>query len=333
MDIKKFQEDLLSWYEINQRPLPFRQSKNAYQIWISEIMAQQTRIEAMLPYFEVFVKELPDIVSLANVSDEKLHKLWQGLGYYSRARNLKKCAQVCVEQYNGQLPQTKEELSSLPGIGPYTAGAIASIAFGQVVSAVDGNVIRVFSRLLDHHGDMTKVKNKKEIEKNVEKTLPSSQEISSFNQALMELGALICIPKSPRCQNCPVKNHCQTKQPELLPVMKKKSTRRKEKKDVYCLIYEDKVHIVQRKNEGLLAGLYGFDETCPSDYIKKEKLLSYTHIFSHVEWEMDAYVVWVDRQDSDYYTLEQIKEQFAIPSAFQPFLKEIERLQHEKSRD
>ncbi len=155
------QNELLLWYQDNHRSLPFRESQNAYQIWISEIMAQQTRIEAMLPYFTRFIEVLPDIPQLAQVSDEQLNKLWQGLGYYSRARNLKKAAIVCMEQYDGKLPTSKAELLKLPGIGPYTAGAIASIAYNEVCSAVDGNVIRVFSRLYDVRKDMRKAKNKK----------------------------------------------------------------------------------------------------------------------------------------------------------------------------
>ena len=331
MNIDVFQKDLLTWYQENKRELPFRKSKDAYQIWISEIMAQQTRIEAMLPYFERFIQELPDIHALANASDEKLHKLWQGLGYYSRARNLKKCAQVCMEQYKGSLPQTKKELVSLPGIGPYTAGAIASIAFGEVASAVDGNVIRVFSRLFDHHGDMTKVKYKKEIEQKVNETLPSSKWISSFNQALMELGALVCIPKNPRCQCCPVSSHCQAKDPSNLPVMIKKVKRRIEKKTMYCLVCQDKVHLVQREDKGLLAGLYGFDEMCPTTYIERIPLKPYVHIFSHVEWHMNGYIVFTENRDNHYYSLNRINQEFAIPSAFQTFLKQVERIIYERS--
>lgn len=333
MNEKQFQTQLLDWYRKNCRTLPFRQSKNPYHIWISEIMAQQTRIEAMIPYFERFILRLPTLQSLAEVNDEKLHKLWEGLGYYSRAKNLKKCANECMELYGGQLPNTKEELVKLPGIGPYTAGAIASIAFGQVVSAVDGNVIRVFTRLSDNHNDMTKAKNKKEIEKLVDASLPGSEDISDYNQALMELGALVCTPQSPKCQSCPVKSHCQTKDAQQLPNIPKKTKRRVEKKSIYVLVSQDRIHIVQRENKGLLAGLYGFDEICPKDYNRKEKLEPYTHVFSHVQWEMDGTIVWMDKAGKNYYSLEEIKESFAIPSAFQPFLKQIERKLYEGSSD
>lgn len=331
MNRREFQTQLLEWYQENQRPLPFRQNKDAYRIWISEIMAQQTRIEAMLTYFQRFVEELPDIPSLAAVSEKRLNKLWQGLGYYSRARNLKKCAQVCMEEYEGHLPETKQELMKLPGIGPYTAGAIASIAFDEVVTAVDGNVIRVFSRLLDDDGDMTKAKNKKRIEQAVQETLPDSESISDFNQALMELGALICLPQSPRCISCPVRSHCQTKHPESLPVMNKKKERKIEQKEIYLLVHEDKIHIRKRPQNGLLAGLYGFDETCPTDYNEKIQLEPYTHIFSHVEWQMNGYIVWVDHAGKGFHTLEEIHEEYAIPGAFQPFLTQAERIIYERS--
>ena len=212
--MKEFQKDLIDWYIKNHRPLEFRLKKDPYEIWISEIMAQQTRIEAMLPYFKRWIQQLPDIESVAKCDDEKLNKLWQGLGYYSRCKNIKKCAIECVEKHNGKLPCTKEELLKLPGIGPYTAGAIASIAYGQRVSAVDGNVIRVFSRLYNICEDVTKTSVKKQIEQLVDESLPSKEEISYYNQALMELGALICIPKSPRCDICPIKTYREASDPK-----------------------------------------------------------------------------------------------------------------------
>ncbi|MBP3852976.1 MAG: A/G-specific adenine glycosylase [Erysipelotrichaceae bacterium] len=333
MNAQLFQDRLLDWYACHKRDLTFRHSKDAYQIWISEIMAQQTRIEAMLPYFERFVRELPDIRHLSRVSDRRLNKLWQGLGYYSRAANLKKCAQVCMEEYGGQLPQTKEQLMKLPGIGPYTAGAIASIAFGQRVSAVDGNVIRVFSRLRDDHHDMTKAAHKRRLEEAVISCLPDRERVGDFNQALMELGALICLPQNPKCTQCPVKTFCLAKHPETLPVMPKKKERRKEKKTIYLLVYEDRIHLQKRGKNTLLAGLYEFGETCPAAYQKIEHLQTYTHVFSHVEWEMDAYMVWVFEKDDTFYSLEQIHSRFAIPSAFQPFLKQAERRLYEKTGD
>ena len=231
-----FQSELLKWYQDNKRELAFRKEKDAYKIWISEIMAQQTRIEAMLPYFERFMEACPNMESLAKCEEEKLNKLWQGLGYYSRARNLKKCAMQCMQEYAGQLPRTKKELKKLPGIGPYTAGAIASIAYNERVSAIDGNVNRVFSRLYNIHDDLRKSAGKKKIAEKVEASLPDASCISDYNQALMELGALVCTVGKPKCACCPIQAYCQAYQyadPSKLPVQSKLKQRRIEEKTIY----------------------------------------------------------------------------------------------------
>ena len=315
------QQSLLEWYQENKRPLIFREKKDAYSIWISEIMAQQTRIEAMLAYYERFIEQFPTLPDLANADDEQLHKAWQGLGYYSRCRNLKKCAQQCMEKYDGKLPRTKKELETLAGIGPYTAGAIASIAYNEKVSCVDGNVIRVFSRLYDIHEDVTKAKTKKQIEALVDASLVD--EISDYNQALMELGALICIPQNPRCSICPIQTFCKAKQPQFLPVKPEKKKRKIEKKTIYIWMHEHKIHIHKRADQGLLAGMYEFDERLPEQYESSQYLMSYTHIFSHVEWQMDAYVVHVKNGDDSFVSFEELESVYAIPSAFLPFLKKI----------
>lgn len=315
------QQSLLEWYQENKRPLIFREKKDAYSIWISEIMAQQTRIEAMLAYYERFIEQFPTLPDLANADDEKLHKAWQGLGYYSRCRNLKKCAQQCMEKYDGKLPRTKKELETLAGIGPYTAGAIASIAYNEKVSCVDGNVIRVFSRLYDIHEDVTKAKTKKQIEALVDASLVD--EISDYNQALMELGALICIPQNPRCSICPIQTFCKAKQPQFLPVKPEKKKRKIEKKTIYIWMHDRTIHIHKRADQGLLAGMYEFDERLPEQYESSQYLMSYTHIFSHVEWQMDAYVVHVKNGDDSFVSFEELESVYAIPSAFLPFLKKI----------
>ena len=315
------QQSLLEWYQENKRPLIFREKKDAYSIWISEIMAQQTRIEAMLGYYERFIKQFPTLKDLAHAEDEELHKAWQGLGYYSRCRNLKKCAQQCMELYDGKLPSTKKELATLAGIGPYTAGAIASIAFNEKVSCVDGNVIRVFSRLYDIHEDVTKAKTKKQIEALVDASLVD--EISDYNQALMELGALICIPQSPRCSICPIQKFCKAKHPELLPIKPEKKKRKIENKKIYIWIHDDKVHIHKRKDTGLLASMYEFGEVLPPTYDSKEFLMEYTHIFSHVEWHMEAYIVKTGWCDVSFVGFEELETTYAIPSAFMPFLNKI----------
>ena len=323
-----FQDDLLIWYEKNARKLEFREKKDAYSIWISEIMAQQTRIEAMLPYYHRFIKELPDMKALSECDDEKLNKLWQGLGYYSRARNLKKCAITCMEQYDGKLPQTKEELIKLPGIGPYTAGAIASIAYDEKVSCVDGNVIRVFSRLYDIELQIN-TKTKKQIEKLVDASLPEKKFISHYNQSLMELGALICIPQNPKCDLCPIQNHClafKRKRQNELPILKKKKERRIEEKHFFVYVYKDSIHLEKRDNKGLLAGLYGFDEKEIFVPLKITPLKEYTHVFSHVEWKMKGDCIFVSKKDIHFYTTKEIEESYAIPSAFQPFYKQVKEI-------
>ncbi len=324
-----FQDALIVWYENNKRELPFRKNKDAYQIWISEIMAQQTRIEAMLPYFERFIQALPNMKALSEVDDQRLNKLWQGLGYYSRARNLKKCAIYCMKEYNGKLPRTKKELMNCPGIGSYTAGAIASIAYSERVSAIDGNVNRVFSRLYLIKEDLKKAKGKKEIEKLVDQSLPESNKISAYNQALMELGALICLPKKPKCTQCPISKACQAylyDDPSKLPILSKAKKRRIVEKEIYVYVNKDTIRLHKREEKGLLHGLYGFDEKEPEVYIGKKELEPYTHIFSHVEWHMKAWLVFVDWTDSSFYTIDEIKKDIPIPSAFQPFLKQVEKI-------
>lgn len=327
-----FQDDLLKWYAKNARKLVFREQKEAYSIWISEIMAQQTRIEAMLPYYKRFIEKYPDIQSLSKAEDDDLTKIWQGLGYYNRVRNMKKCAIECMKQYQGNLPKTKAELKKLPGIGDYTAGAIASIAYDEKVSAVDGNVIRVFSRLYNITEDVKQTKIKKKIEKLVEDSL--TEPVSSYNQALMELGALICIPKHPRCDSCPIQTWCKAYHqgdPTKLPIQPKKKERRKEKKIYYILVCKDKIHLVQRPKTGLLSGLYGFDEDKPTHILKQISLKDHVHVFSHVEWNMKGYLCEVDFTGDDFYTIEEIHEKFSIPSAFLPFLKQTERYIKEKN--
>ena len=198
---------LVGWFQLHRRSLPFREDPTPYHIWVSEIMLQQTRMNAVLPYYARFMEALPDIPSLAAVSDDELRRIWQGLGYYSRAMNLKKAAQIVCRDYGGALPANYDRLLSLPGIGPYTAGAVASISFGIPVPAVDGNVLRVFARLYDDDGDITEPATRTRITDRVTETLPIS-DAGDFNQALMELGALVCTPQSPDCAHCPLSELC-----------------------------------------------------------------------------------------------------------------------------
>jgi A/G-specific adenine glycosylase len=284
-------EKLLQWYEANGRKLAFRQSKNPYSIWISEIMAQQTRIEAMLPYYERFMAALPDLASLAACDEQELLKLWQGLGYYARARNLKKAAQICMEKYDGKLPANKEELNALPGIGDYTSGAIASIAFGLREPAVDGNVLRVFSRLYEIEEDISLTRVQKKIRALVKDTMPVSEKAGDYNQALMELGATICTPGTPHCDVCPIGFACKAAakpKAAYLPYKKAAKPRRIEEKVLYIRVYigEDDwyVQLQKRTQKGLLHGLYCFSEKAETFLSGKEfeELEPYNHIFSHV---------------------------------------------------
>ena len=220
---------LLAWYDKEARDLPWRQNTDPYRVWVSEIMLQQTRVEAVIPYYERFLAAFPDLKALADAPEEQLLKLWEGLGYYSRARNLQKAAREALSRFGG-LPGQVQELSSLPGIGAYTAGAIASIAFSRPVPAVDGNVLRVVARLTDSHDDVLSPAVKREAEKAVAAVIPHDRP-GDFNQAVMDLGATVCLPNgAPRCEVCPLAELClglaRSTAPEL-PVKTKKKERQK----------------------------------------------------------------------------------------------------------
>lgn len=319
-------KDLLAWYENNHRELPFRKNREPYRIWISEIMAQQTRIEAMMPAYEKFIALFPDVRALAQGDDDVLMKAWQGLGYYSRARNLKKAAQVCVDCYDGQLPEQYGELKKLPGIGEYTAGAIASIAHGERIPAVDGNVIRVYARHYGLDDDFSNTKNKKQLTSLVRADLPDHEHMPFWNQALMELGALVCTPKIARCEECPLRITCQSAADEAWktrPTPKKKSERRIEKKHVVVLASIDEnqkiwLHVRRRPDSGLLASLYEFDDRKPQTFLKSQPLGDYRHVFSHVEWLMSGELVLCSSHEG-FLPAEEIERDCSIPSAFLPF--------------
>ena len=346
-------QPLLKWFEVSARTMPWRSNPEPYWVWVSEIMLQQTRVEAVRAYFDRFIAALPNIESLANIEDEKLMKLWEGLGYYSRARNLKKAAIVCVEQYHGELPRTYEALLKLPGIGSYTAGAIASIAYEQEVPAVDGNVLRVISRLLAWEEDITKQSVKRKMEaallELMKRVHPNPR---TFTAALMELGALVCIPNgAPCCMECPWKSICLAriqKKVERIPVKKKKIVRKIEEKTVFLIQDGDLTAIKKRPSTGLLAGLYelpnieGFYSEQEVKRIWEEKLkLPLTverlkdgkHIFSHIEWHMQAYRVIIPKileqnkllreQEGELFfvTQEELNTNYALPNAFKTWKK------------
>lgn len=332
---------LLNWYDYNKRLLPWRENKDPYRIWISEIMLQQTRVEAVKPYFDRFMQELPTVADLAAVEDDRLMKLWEGLGYYNRARNLKKAAQTIMEEYNGKLPADYEKLLSLKGIGMYTAGAIGSIAFELQVPAVDGNVLRVLSRLWGDYSDILKDKTKKEMGKRILDFMPEDRP-GDFNQALIELGATVCVPNGkPNCEQCPWDTVCKAYKEDLienLPVKAKKKPRKIQNKTVFLLETEEQIAIRKRDGKGLLAGLWEFpnlDGRMDAEDLRKqmedwgiqngeyEQAGKGKHIFSHVEWHMEGVKILlpepVKLEDFLWVEKKELETAYALPSAFEIF--------------
>lgn len=259
-ELKQIVEPIVKWYQEQEKTLPWKQDKEPYHIWVSEIMLQQTRIEAVKKYYRRFMKELPTIHDLANVPEEKLLKLWEGLGYYSRAKNLKKAAIQIEQEYNGKLPTSYTELLKLSGIGEYTAGAIASISFKEKVPAVDGNVLRVISRVLASKEDVLLPETKRKITKKLLEIMPD--EPGDFNEGLMELGEKICLPNTvPLCEKCPIQEFCMANKENLtneIPVRVKKQKRKIENKTVFILKYKNEIAIRKREKTGILANLYEF---------------------------------------------------------------------------
>lgn len=357
---------LLAWFDANARTLPWREDPQPYYVWVSEIMLQQTRVEAVKPFFARFIAALPDVAALAACPPEQLLKLWEGLGYYNRVRNMQKAAQIAVRDYEGELPRAYEELLALPGIGSYTAGAIASIAYGHAVPAVDGNVLRVISRICGDRQDILKQSVKKQFEDVVRAIIPQGR-AGAFNQALMELGATVCLPNGqPDCRRCPVRfacyayeHSCQTE----LPVKASKKARRIEKRTVFVIRDSERALIGRRPAKGLLAGLYELPNT--QGHLTQDEALAYVrqfqfspiriqelpcakHIFSHVEWQMTGYMVLVeDRKPlSDgslaHETSQQMlfiepartEREYPVPAAFAAYTKYLSiRLGQEKYKE
>lgn len=311
-NIEQFQLDLLQWFQKEQRDLPWRKDKDPYKIWISEIMLQQTKVDTVIPYFLNFIDKFPTLQDLARAEEQAVLKAWEGLGYYSRARNLHEAVKEVVEEYDCIVPNNKAEISKLKGVGPYTTGAILSIAYGVPEPAVDGNVMRVFSRIFSVWDDISKVKTRKKFETIVTEVI-SKENPSDFNQALMELGAIVCTPKSPSCLLCPVERHCNALkegvQNELPVKAKKKQPKPVELSGLVLWNKENKVLIRKRKSTGLLANLWefpncetieGFDgkEEQLKRYIKEKYhipigihhyLMDIKHVFSHLIWHMSVY--------------------------------------------
>ncbi len=340
-------QPLLHWFWANHRVLPFRSDPTPYHVWVSEIMLQQTRVAAAVPYYERFVQELPDIPALAACEEERLLKLWEGLGYYSRVRNLQKAARIVCEQYGGQLPGDLAALKKLPGIGDYTAGAIASIGFGIPAPAVDGNVLRVFARLYNDEGDIMQPAVKAATTQKVMAQQPAEAP-GDFNQALMELGALVCTPGQPDCAACPLQALClgrQSGNPARLPQKAPKKARKKCELTL-CLAQDaaGRWLLQKRGEQGVLAGLWqppvlaeeALDEKkalaaaqklLPAAVLLKEKPLKAKHIFTHLEWHMTAYVMTAPctppPEGCVWASPAQLEQEYTLPGAFKTLRKRM----------
>ena len=332
---------LIPWYRANKRELPWRADREPYHIWVSEIMLQQTRVEAVKGYYARFLQRLPDIASLAGCDDDELHKLWEGLGYYSRVRNLKKAAQVIIREHGGIFPQDHKSVLALPGIGDYTAGAICSIAFSQPTPAVDGNVLRVLARLRADEEPIDLPAVKKRVQGELAEIYPTDCP-GEFTQALMELGATLCGPNwEPRCGECPCKDFCQGRQEwQKYPVRLPKKEKKQENHTVFLLHCDGKWAIEKRPNKGLLAGLWQFPNE--SGHFTAEEAVQWAeerglhprnversidrhHIFTHIRWDLRGWFLEVGDPAGEYtwMTLHEIDEQAALPTAFRQFREEI----------
>lgn len=336
---------LMKWFKKSARVLPWRENPTAYNVWVSEIMLQQTRVEAVKPYYDRFMKLFPNVSALAKAEDEELLKAWEGLGYYNRVRNLKKAALEICKNFEGRMPDSYEEIIKLPGIGSYTAGAVLSIAYNQKVPAVDGNVLRVLARIRGDYRDILDAKVKKDIEDDVRSFMP--EDASAFNQAMMELGAMVCVPNgAPKCEECPVSAFCYAKAQGCsseLPVKKPKKKRTIEEKTVLIIQDGSKTVLKKRPEGGLLAGMYEFPML--EGVKSKEEVLAYLkdegfkmlrikkapegkHIFSHKEWHMKGYVIKVDelepfsgKEDFLFVETKEAQEKYPLPSAFKVYSK------------
>ena len=345
--LKEIVQPIVSWYRENKRQLAWRENVSAYRVWVSEIMLQQTRVEAVKPFYERFLKELPTVKDLAETEEDKLLKLWEGLGYYNRVRNMQKAAVQVMEEFHGEFPKTYEEVLSLSGIGNYTARAICSFAYGIPKPAVDGNVLRVISRVIASEEDIMKPAVRTKIEYMLDGVIPKDS-ASDFNQGLIELGALICTPKGmAKCEKCPLGSVCQAKKEnkvEELPVKAKTKERRIENRTVFVFRDGENIAIRKRKSKGLLAGLYEFPNE--EGHFTEDEVISYSktkglypmrikklgeakHVFSHVEWHMTGYAVHVDEleksceKDMLFIHPEEIQKEYPIPSAFEYYTNQV----------
>lgn len=343
---KQLPDTLLPWYKQNARALPWRQDTEPYHIWISEIMLQQTRVETVRTYYLRFLEKLPSIHALAEAPESQLFKLWEGLGYYNRARNLQKAARVIETQYNGHFPNQYDDIRALPGIGPYTAGAIASICFNRPYAAVDGNVLRIITRMTENNAPINQTQTKIEIAEQLEKVYPKNA-CGQFTQALMELGATVCTPKSPKCTECPANDFCRAhangtvlKYPVKLP----KKDKRLEERTVFLLQCGNRYALTKRAQNGLLSGLWQLPNVLGKMDVEQAlhtadtfgvqpaqlcKQMHRVHIFTHIKWQMTCYHILCTKKTSDFVwaTAQEIENTYALPTAFRMFF-EAQKLQN-----
>lgn len=337
---RKLPDALLPWYRKNARVLPWRQDTEPYHIWLSEIMLQQTRVEAVRTHYLRFLEQLSDVHALAKVPESRLFKLWEGLGYYNRARNLQKAAQMIETQYNGCFPNQYKDIRALPGIGPYTAGAIASICFNLPYAAVDGNVLRIITRITENNAPIDCMQTKTEIAAQLEKVYPKNS-CGQFTQALMELGAMVCTPRSPKCAECPANNFCRAYANGTVlqyPVKQPKKDKRLEERTVFLLQCEDRYALTKRTESGLLSGLWQLPnvqgkmdveqalhaaDTFGVQPVEVYKQMHRIHVFTHIKWQMTCYHISCTKKPSDFTwaSAQEIQTVYALPTAFRMFFE------------
>jgi A/G-specific adenine glycosylase len=338
-------KDIADWFILNGRKdLPWRKDQSPYRVWVSEIMLQQTRIEAVIPHYLAFMQELPDVAALASVPEERLLKLWQGLGYYSRARNLKLAATQVMERYGGTLPSSVKELQSLAGIGAYTAGAISSVAYGMPEPAVDGNVLRVIARLFTLSENVMDVSVRNQITQALRTVYPTGKAAGYVTEGLMELGEVVCIPNGvPLCEACPVQKYCQAflqNATDSYPVRVQEKQRKSEQKTVFLFKCQNTFAVRRRPPQGLLASLWEFPNT--EGWLSLEQAMGYAdhnglkvisckpcgeanHLFTHIEWHLKGYFVECANMcaDFEWKTAAEIEQACAVPSAFKYYLRQL----------
>lgn len=317
-----FNNTLLNWYQANKRQLPWRQTSDPFKIWLSEVMLQQTQVITVIPYYEKFITKYESLDALAEADEQDLLKDWEGLGYYNRIRNFQHAVQEVQEKYDSKVPDCPEEFFKLKGVGPYIGGAVQSIAFNNALAAVDGNVLRVMSRLNRDGRDMTKASVQKDVKHFIEKDMPL--EAGDFNQALMELGATICTPRTPKCVICPVKDHCEAlKANEVMqyPLKKKKKAKQEYYYNVYFILNDKDEILLIKQEDDLLKGMYElprFDVDTSLESIEEKYNIhlsqpgapvgSHKHVFTHKIWYMEGYIVYTVNDNENFIPLKDVKK-------------------------